>query len=361
MDGSFDRRSPFPRWVVFLCGAVCIAAVGVSSRFYQLHRNEKQQRLAAQGRLRGLSQQLRLLEEKNRELVEELREAKKVADDLAREREALAGGPPGISPESLPSPGQPPLAQDSPLVPGRPSRLANALRSFSAERLFSPVGRAQTAAAKEWKRFRTTLVASVSQARPPDERGSVVTPTRLLRAVRGLPLTRLANAASEVKRAARDVFVSARNQFALNVKAARRPETREVSSPPETSTKLTATNEELREELEEVRQEKRELERQIAERTGKIPGSVDVGEVKVTTGRRFNGRVLVVNQKHNFVVIDVGKIHGLEKGVVLIVHRGNRFIGKAQVVKVYEKMAAADLVADWMQEDVQVSDGVKKF
>jgi cell shape-determining protein MreC len=147
----------------------------------------------------------------------------------------------------------------------------------------------------------------------------------------------------------------------LNVKAARRPEAREVSSPAETSTKLTATNEELREELEEVRQEKRELERQIAERTGKIPGSVDVGKVEVTTGRRFNGRVLVVNQKHNFVVIDVGKIHGLEKGVVLIVHRGNRFIGKAQVVKVYEKMAAADLVADWMQEDVQVSDGVKKF
>lgn len=125
--------------------------------------------------------------------------------------------------------------------------------------------------------------------------------------------------------------------------------------------KLTATSEELQKELEEVRREKRELEKEIAERTGSLPGSVDVGQVKITTGRRFSGKVLVVNPKHNFVVIDIGREKGLEKGVVLIVHRGNKFVGKAQVIKAYEKMAAADLVADWMQDEVQVNDGVKKF
>ncbi len=100
---------------------------------------------------------------------------------------------------------------------------------------------------------------------------------------------------------------------------------------------------------------------QIAERTGKIPDSVGVGKVRITTGRRFSGKVLVVNQKHKFVVIDIGKNQGLEKAEVLIVHRGNKFIGKVQVIKVYDKMAAADLLMDWMQDQVQVSDGIKKF
>jgi hypothetical protein len=125
--------------------------------------------------------------------------------------------------------------------------------------------------------------------------------------------------------------------------------------------KVTATNEELRSELAAVRREKRELEQEIAERTGGIPGSVNVGKVRITTGRRFSGKVLVVNKRHKFVVINIGMNQGMEKGEVLIIHRGSTFVGKVQVIKVYEKMAAADLVADWMRDDVQVNDGVKKF
>lgn len=360
MDGSFDQRSSFLRWVVFLCGAICIAAIGISSRFYQLQRNEKQKRLAAEERLRGLNQQVRLLEEQAQELAEELREAKKVADDLARERDALAKMSPNIPRETTPAPGPSVAADVGPPEPVRSSRLTKAWNSFSADRLVTSMGQARDAAAETWTQFQNALVASASSGPSPEQTPSGETPTRLVGAVKKLPLTRLAAAASEVRRAARDVFFIARDQFAKNLQTAGRREAEEISPAPET-TKLTATSEELREELEAVRQEKRELERQIAERTGTISGSVDVGEVQVATGRRFSGRVLVVNPKHNFVVIDVGKIHGLETGVVLIVHRGNRFIGKAQVIKVYEKMAAADLLADWMQEDVQVSDGVKKF
>lgn len=361
MDGSFDERSSFLRWVVFLCGAVCIAAIGVSSRFYQLQRNEKQKRLAAEDRLKNLNEELRLVKETARELAEELREAKKVADELARERDALARKSPTIPVETASAPVESvPETMGSP-GPARPSRLIGSLQSFRVDRLVSSMGQAREVAAGSWARFQNALVASASSGQPPEQTASEVLPTRLMGAVRNLPLGRLATAASEVRRAARGLFWSARDQFARNIQTAGRPEAEGMSSAPETTTKLTATSEELREELEAVRQEKRELERQIAQRTGGIPGSVDVGEVKVATGRRFSGRVLVVNPKHNFVVIDVGKIHGLETGVVLIVHRANRFIGKARVIKVYEKMAAADLIADWMQDDVQVSDGVKKF
>ncbi len=126
---------------------------------------------------------------------------------------------------------------------------------------------------------------------------------------------------------------------------------------------MTPTSEgsEIEKELDEVRAEKRELEMKYAALVGDKAGGVPIGTVKVVTGVRIKGKVLVVNRRYNFVVVDVGARDGVEKGMVLILHRGKKFIGKCQVEKVYTKMAAADLVLDWMQDEVQVSDGARKF
>lgn len=117
----------------------------------------------------------------------------------------------------------------------------------------------------------------------------------------------------------------------------------------------------LKRELEELRAEKRELERKHAALLGENAGGVPIGEVKVSTGLRIKGKVLLVNDRYDFVVIDVGARDGIEKGMVLIVHRGKEFIGKCQVGKVYNDKSAADLVLDWMKDDVLVGDGVRKF
>jgi cell shape-determining protein MreC len=134
-----------------------------------------------------------------------------------------------------------------------------------------------------------------------------------------------------------------------------------ASKVPERLTEVTADKKEIEEELEKVRNEKAKLEIELQKRTGTIPGAVDVGEVRVQTGKRFAGKVLVVNRRYDFVVIDLGKDHGMETGVVLILHRGRQFLGKVQVEKVYERMSAATLMADWMQDNPEVGDGVKKF
>ena len=123
----------------------------------------------------------------------------------------------------------------------------------------------------------------------------------------------------------------------------------------------TGEGSEIEKELDEVRTEKRELEMKYAALVGDKAGGVPIGTVKVVTGVRIKGKVLVVNRRYNFVVVDVGMRDGVEKGMVLILHRGKKFIGKCQVEKVYNKMAAADLVLDWMQDEVQVSDGARKF
>ena len=125
--------------------------------------------------------------------------------------------------------------------------------------------------------------------------------------------------------------------------------------------KTASEKEKMQEELARVREEKTKLEIELQKRTGNIPGSVDVGEVKVQTGRRFSGKVLVVNKRYDFVVIDLGKDHGMETGVVLILHRGRKFMGKVIVEKVYDRMSAASLLRDWMQGEPEVGDGVKKY
>jgi len=130
---------------------------------------------------------------------------------------------------------------------------------------------------------------------------------------------------------------------------------------PERLVQATTEKADIEKELNKVRQDKLKLEMELQKRTGSIPGAVDVGEVKVKTGRRFSGKILVVNDEYEFVVIDLGRDQGMESGVVLILHRGKKFLGKVVVEKVYDRMSAATLVPEWMQGDPQVGDGVKKF
>ena len=117
----------------------------------------------------------------------------------------------------------------------------------------------------------------------------------------------------------------------------------------------------LEREIEEVRAEKRDLEIKYAALVGDKAGGVPLGKVKVATGLRLKSKVLVVNRNHNFVVVDAGARDGVEKGMVLVLHRAKKYVGKCQVEKVYDRMAAADLMLDWMREEVQVNDGARKF
>jgi hypothetical protein len=397
MSERLSENSGRHRWVVFVCGVICIAAVGVSAHFFGREKEERDRRIAAEGRLKTLSSELRLLEEKNRELAEQLREAKKLAEELAREREKAMVAraetmPPSDASRTEPAaeepaaqtPGETATAPSETTVPG----VTSAVTEPPLNKLATAAGKVRDAAGAGWRTVGGMIAASLNPARRQAKAASgseapetEPQKTNASEANEGSTVSGFSRAMAEARRSAREAFGQMRSMFSIKtappaaaasaqVSALTTPSAPistpaaaplPVSPAPESPTKLTATNEELRAELEEVRKEKRDLEKQIAERTGKIDGAVNVGQVNITTGRRFSGKVLVVNQKHKFVVIDIGKNQGLEKDTVLIVHRENQFIGKAQVIKVYEKMAAADLVMDWMQGEVQVNDGVKKF
>lgn len=56
------------------------------------------------------------------------------------------------------------------------------------------------------------------------------------------------------------------------------------------------------------------------------------------------GRILVVNDEFNFVVVSFGKNDGLKGGEILNIYRGGNSIGKVQVEKLYDAISAATIL-----------------
>jgi len=125
--------------------------------------------------------------------------------------------------------------------------------------------------------------------------------------------------------------------------------------------RLATTRDKYEKEIKQLQDRKLELEQKLQELTGEIPGAVEIENVRIITGKKFTGKVIAVNQEHNFIIIDIGKNDGIEEGTILIVHRGKDFITKVQVARVRDTVSAADLLDEWKQDDVKKGDGVKKF
>lgn len=81
-----------------------------------------------------------------------------------------------------------------------------------------------------------------------------------------------------------------------------------------------------------------------------------VGRDAATVGAfPVRGRVVELNQAHQFVVIDQGSDAGVQTGMTFDVLHGNRTIGQAVVVRVRPRIAACDLVAS-SEESPRVGD-----
>ena len=74
----------------------------------------------------------------------------------------------------------------------------------------------------------------------------------------------------------------------------------------------------------------------------------------------LKGRVLTVNAKHNFVVIDLGKQDGIDTGSVFAVYREEIFLGSIEVIQTRERIAAADIKNVKEGFSIEVNDVVVK-
>ena len=91
-----------------------------------------------------------------------------------------------------------------------------------------------------------------------------------------------------------------------------------------------------------------------------------VQDMEVRLGERLaaplpkglSGHVLVVDPYWNFVVLDIGSKDGLAPSAEMLVHRGDKLVGKVRISSVKEKMAIAEIVSDWEQVPIREGDYV---
>ena len=69
------------------------------------------------------------------------------------------------------------------------------------------------------------------------------------------------------------------------------------------------------------------------------------GLTEVKTKSFPEGRILTVNNKHKFVIINLGQEDGIKPGMSFNVYRGSKDIGRIEVLEVHPGISAADIMA----------------
>ena len=69
------------------------------------------------------------------------------------------------------------------------------------------------------------------------------------------------------------------------------------------------------------------------------------GLTTVRTKTFLEGRILTVNNKHKFVIINLGQEDGVKPGMSFSVYRGSKDMGRIEVLEVHPGISAADIMA----------------
>lgn len=94
----------------------------------------------------------------------------------------------------------------------------------------------------------------------------------------------------------------------------------------------------------------------------KVKGELDAvkyKDIKVILPEGLRGKVVVVDPKWDFVVLDIGASHGVKQGGELYIDRGGKLVGKVQVITVEANHCIANIVQSWKKGEVQEGDVVK--
>lgn len=110
-----------------------------------------------------------------------------------------------------------------------------------------------------------------------------------------------------------------------------------------------------------VLSEKKSLATRLNKLLARSSDEVDLGQIVVSATPPVEGKVLVVNPPHQFVVINVGSRRDLDVGTLLNVYRKDQFIGRVQVEQVREAVAACKILPEWTLLSIEENDLVKEL
>ncbi|MBW7907604.1 MAG: hypothetical protein H3C50_01610 [Kiritimatiellae bacterium] len=107
-------------------------------------------------------------------------------------------------------------------------------------------------------------------------------------------------------------------------------------------------------DLQDQRDKILTLEQTIGDLESQLGGP---GVVRVLP-KGLHGRVVVVNKQWNFVILDIGSKAGLVPNAEMLVHRGDKLVGKVFINGVTRDLAIADIRSDWAQMQIREGDFV---
>ena len=71
----------------------------------------------------------------------------------------------------------------------------------------------------------------------------------------------------------------------------------------------------------------------------------------------LKGKIVEVDPKWDFVILDVGSTQGAKEGGLMLVRRGDKLVGKVRIVSVENSRSVANVISDWKQGNVAVAAG----
>lgn len=113
---------------------------------------------------------------------------------------------------------------------------------------------------------------------------------------------------------------------------------------------------ELKERVDKLAEVKDKLEEKVKEIINKQ--GIELERIVVKAEGELEGKVLVVNREYNFIVVDIGTRDDVQLGDILTIFRNGRYIGEANVEKLYDTMAAATIAKEVKPNSIMVNDNV---
>jgi len=120
-----------------------------------------------------------------------------------------------------------------------------------------------------------------------------------------------------------------------------------------------------RQQLVAVQKEKARLEKDLHHNSWIIQTLMDLGYPvrEIVFGSEPTGpttpvraKVLAVRPEVNLVMLSVGSDDGVKKGYRFTVYRGEQYVGKVEVEKVFSDMSSARILTDWTKSQIKEGD-----
>ncbi len=74
-----------------------------------------------------------------------------------------------------------------------------------------------------------------------------------------------------------------------------------------------------------------------------------------------DGQVVVINREYDFIVMNLGRNHGLSVGQEFQIVRDNQVLGRVKVEKVYDELSAAAILPESQKNNIREGDVVKSL